>query len=286
MANTLQELRDYISASGFESPVKANATTIATYVESNIINHPNSLFKHRVPPLDIILYALRRLLAPGGDDAAAPRLCDIPDLLDFVTTIEFYRNLALQKAREALELHAHYQANEPARTALTAEDVARLREHGENDVPLRGVYFEMVLQYCQIDIYRLWTSDPSRPADVTLHLCEYFPALNPHYRNAGEQSPRLFHYDLSETEREELRLRGLDACLFVTDSCEWAVKRRKDGQTLASVFQTSEFSAQFPCRLRFEDLRETMDYYMNTVAAMVNELQDMFPEDDEASTTQ
>jgi hypothetical protein len=63
----------------------------AAYIERNIINNPKSLFKHRVPPLDIILYAIRCLLARL--DARCPR--NIPDLLDFATTTEFYRVLTL-----------------------------------------------------------------------------------------------------------------------------------------------------------------------------------------------
>ncbi|KAF7362546.1 hypothetical protein MVEN_00602700 [Mycena venus] len=220
MNTTLQELRAYIKASGFESPAP-NHASISAYIETNIIKNPNSLFKHRVPPLDIVLYAIRRLLAPPD----APRLRDIPDLLDFVTTIEFYRKLALQKVEEALTIHRYYQANDDHLT-LTDEEVQRLDEYKIEGPDLRSVYIEIVLQYCQWDIYKLWTSDPPSTADATLRLCEYFPQLNDKYRALTGGSPRLFHYDLTDTERDTLSLRGIDSCTFICDSSEWAKVRQ------------------------------------------------------------
>jgi len=269
MNNTLQELRAYIKASGFESP----APNHASISETNIINNPNSLFKHRVPPLDIVLYAIRRLLAPPD----SPRLRDVPDLLDFATTIEFYRKLALQRVEEALTIHRYYQANGGNPTTLTDEEVERLVEYKTSGPDLRSVYIEMVLQYCQWDIYHLWTSDPPCVADATLRLCEYFPQLNEVYRNTGAVSPRLFHYDLTDAEREALRVRGVDCCMFVHGSCEWARARQLSGQMLANVFQTPEFVVAFPCEVHVSELRKSMDHYMAAVERMVNELQEMFP---------
>ncbi|KAJ7016148.1 hypothetical protein C8F04DRAFT_1164867 [Mycena alexandri] len=272
MNTTLQELRAYIKASGFESPA-ANAK-ISAYIETNILNHPNSLFKHRVPPLDIIIYAIRTLLT--APDAPHPR--DIPDLLDFATTIEFFRNLALQKVDEALTFHAYYKDHDQDRLLLTDEEVARLSEYQSktNSDSLRKMYIGMVMQYCMMDIYYLWTSDPPRTADVTLRLSEYFPMLNKYYRNTGVASPRLFLSDLSVEEREHVRDCGIDCCQFVADSCQWANMHRQPGQTLANVFQTPAFADAHPCTVRISTLRTTTEYYMDAVEKMVKELQDMF----------
>ncbi|KAJ7719620.1 hypothetical protein DFH07DRAFT_310148 [Mycena maculata] len=260
--NTLQELREHIKASGFESP--ASHARVSAYIESDILNHPNALFKRHVPPLDIILYAIRQVLA-----APAHEVHMIPDLLDLVTTVEFYRTLALQKAREVLG--ENYKHPDEQRT-LSREDEERLREHQVGGASLRAIYIEVVLQYCQLDIYRLWTRDPPRPADVTLRLCEYFPALNPFY---AAVSPRLFHYDLSDTERADLRTRGVDCCLFVRDSCRWAAELCGPGQPIAPVLRTPAFAARFPCAVQADGLRETMEFYLGAVQAMVDELQGM-----------
>jgi hypothetical protein len=214
----------------------------AAYIEKHIIKNSKSLFKERAPPLDIVLYAIRLLLGASTD---APRLGDIPDLLDFATTIEFYRKLALQKVDEALTFQRYYEANNDGHTTLTDEEIERLHQYTRDGPEVRTVYIEMILQYCQWvrlwagftivtstdhwqDIYHLWTSDPPCPTDVTLRLCEYFPNLNGIYRNKGATSPRLFHYDLTDAEREVLRLRGIDSCMFVSDSCDWASARQTE----------------------------------------------------------
>ncbi|KAJ7922258.1 hypothetical protein B0H13DRAFT_2411751 [Mycena leptocephala] len=236
------------------------------------MNNPKSLFKRRVPPLDIIFYAIRCLLARPD----AQRLRDIPDLLDFATTIEFYRVIALQTAQEALKIQPYDQANDDRPVTLTDEEADRLREYNRNYPTVRTIYIETVLQYCQLDIYHLWTSDPPCTAGVTLRLSEYFPQL---YRTAGGVSPRLFHHDLSDAEHTALHVRALDCSAFVSDSCVWANEHRLPGQTLANVFQTPEFSAAFPCEIRLSELRKSMDFYMALVERMVNELQEMFTAD-------
>ncbi|KAJ7252367.1 hypothetical protein B0H12DRAFT_1233900 [Mycena haematopus] len=266
MNSTLQELRAYITASGLESP-SPNHASISAYIETNIIKNPNSLFKNRVPPLDIVLYAIRLLLA-------APTLREIPDLLDFTTTIEFYRKLALQRVEEALTIQRYMQANDTSNAndtnaTLTEQEVERLEYHKRNGPMLRTIYIEMIFQYCQWDIYHLWMSDPPRPTDVTLRLCEYFPDLNEHYQNSGAKSPRLFHDDLTEAERAKRDERGIECCTFVVDSYEWSQHNRQfPGQAMANIFQTSEFSAKFPCEVELSNLRTTMSFYLGKVEKM------------------
>ncbi|KAJ7875411.1 hypothetical protein B0H13DRAFT_2348151 [Mycena leptocephala] len=257
---------------------------------TEISNHPTALFEHRVPPLDIILYAIRRVLGPPD----APCVSDIPDLLDFATSIEFYRALTLSKVEEALRLHQYYQTNKRD-AALSKAEAVRLREYQMNDISMRKTYIGIILQYCELvgrstfytawflhvnlqDIYRLWTNDPPRPADLTLRLCEYFPMLNAHYA-AAYVSPRLFHYDMSATERELLRLRGLECCTFVYDSCAWAAARSGPGQPLVGILQTPAFTDAFPCKVPQAALRQTMKYYMDTVEGLVSDVQNMFPHD-------
>ncbi|KAJ7117398.1 hypothetical protein C8R43DRAFT_1137690 [Mycena crocata] len=277
--NTLQELRAHIEAAGFESPT-ANAR-ISAYIESEILNHPNALFKHRVPPLDIIIHAVRSLLASSSSNPSGiPNPNGIPDLLDFATTIEFYRGLALTKLREALTFNGHYHRHGGEGVALSADEEMRLRTHDEEANDLRHIYVEMLLQYCQTDIYYLVMRDPPRSADVTLRLCEYFPALNKMYANA-HTSPRLFHFDLDEEEKKLLRERGIDCCRFVRDAVQWAVQRSAvDGQTPAAHLCTPAFAAAFPCPIRLYCLRETMDHYIDAIVRMVHELESMFPRDE------
>ncbi|KAJ7187717.1 hypothetical protein GGX14DRAFT_580858 [Mycena pura] len=282
MDNTLQELRTYIKASECSSSMHA---AIPAYIEKKILNDPGSQFKNRVPPLDIIIYAIKRLLANSP--------IVVPDLLDFTTTVEFYRKLALQKADDALKIHQSYRADDYSATTLTGDEVERLQGYQMNDSTLREIYIELVLNHCQLvchlcrysvlkylnchlpDIYHVRTSDPPRTADLESRLCEYFPEL---YRDARGESSLLFHSDLTQPEREVVRFRGADSFKFLRDSYDWACANQISGQTLESVFQTSEFAIAFPCKIHPPTLRETVELYMETVERMVNELQEMFPQ--------
>ncbi|KAJ7072975.1 hypothetical protein C8F01DRAFT_267320 [Mycena amicta] len=242
------------------------------YIDSNIRSHPNNLFKNRVPPLDIILFAVNKLLARIDHG-------HIPDLLDLLTTVEFFRKLALQKANEALALHLRYVTADPRKTSLTPDEEAQLRAHQENDQDLRSVYLELYHHLSGYHIYHLWTSDPPRAADTVFRLCEYYPELIKNYPQAQDRSPRLFYNDLSAHERDECIQTGTDICSFITNSCEWVRAHYPKVSPIHSVFQQPDFQAAFPCVFQLEDIRKSIDYYTKTVEAMVTELQDMFPPD-------
>ncbi|KAJ7789397.1 hypothetical protein B0H14DRAFT_2627302 [Mycena olivaceomarginata] len=75
-----------------------------------------------------------------------------------------------------LEIHRSYKANDDTATKLTGEEVKRLREYQTDDNTPRTMYIEGVLQYCQ------WLKE-----------------------NARVESPRLFHYDLTDPKCEAVR---------------------------------------------------------------------------------
>ncbi|KAF7289165.1 hypothetical protein MIND_01377600 [Mycena indigotica] len=275
MESDLEQLRAHIRATGFNSPV-ANAT-ISAYIRAHILEHPNKLFTTRAPPLDIILFAINNIFV----GRVPPPIDSIPDLLDLLTSAEFYRKIALEKANEALKLHLKYKDTSPTRTRLTDEEEQQLRGHGERDENLRSIYLELYHQFATYHMYELWTCHPPRPADMIARFCEYYPEtpwLHPHTEALAH---RLFCHDLSPAERAECRQRGLDMCKFMTDSSEWAQKNYP-GVLKSLVYQKPEFRAEMPCEV--DQLRPSLDYYTNTVEAMVNELQDMFQSDPPSPT--
>ncbi|KAJ7763852.1 hypothetical protein B0H16DRAFT_1718488 [Mycena metata] len=274
MDSRVQELREHIKAEAeaLDLSVLPRAAALA---EANVVTlstiPPNALFRTRVPPLDIILHAIRCLLARRD----FPGLGHVPDLLDLLTTSEFHRKLMVKKVEEVLTMH--HQANNGHHGTLSGGEIFCLNEYEDFDTHIRSIYVELILQYCQYDIYHLWTSNPPRTADTTLRLCQYFPKLNQFYVNAVGHSPRLFHHDLTDIEGKALYDRGLDCCRFVTTSCEWAIAHKLSGQTLDEVFQTPQFRATFPCKVRLSTLRETMEYYVATVGSMFDKLQALCP---------
>ncbi|KAJ7651175.1 hypothetical protein FB45DRAFT_889844 [Roridomyces roridus] len=262
MMDELQELRERIRAAGHKSP--ASHRKVSEYISSHILEHPNEIFKNKVPPLDVVIFAIERVLS------APIEVLRIPDLLDFVTTLEFYRGLALKKADDALEKNAR-----GGERTLTREDKDRLRDHQSAHTGLREIYIEVVFKFCQLDIYYRWTQNPPSPSLATQRLCEYFPMLNDYY-SATHTSPRLFHSDLSDLEREDLRQRGLKCCRFVRDSVAWAEAHSKPGEPLARVFQTAEFRTKFPCEIDVFPLRGALSFYMNVVQETITRMQGMF----------
>ncbi|KAJ6631300.1 hypothetical protein B0H10DRAFT_2206987 [Mycena sp. CBHHK59/15] len=292
--NTLEELRAYIRASGAESPADANANisasaSAAAYIETHILSSPAAaLFTRHVPPLDIILFAIRSVLAPPHATAS-----HVPDLLDFATTVEFYRACAVKRGREALVFGAYYRGEgegddnegEEGRTNLTRKEEEYLHEHTseEWDAQLREIYIELVLQYCILDIHTLWTASPPCPAAVAQRLCEYFPRLVPTHassspRRNSHTSPRLFHFDLSDAERARVDETGRTSCVFVRDSCAWAEERaRKGGPPLHQLLPSPAHAAAFPCAVDARALCATTAFYLACVEDVVRVLEGMFP---------
>ncbi|KAJ7720446.1 hypothetical protein B0H16DRAFT_1474434 [Mycena metata] len=252
----VQELRECI---------RAEAEALNLFMaEVNVAIAPKSLFENRLPRLNIIVYAIRFLLAWQD----SPDFDDVPSLLDFATALEIHQKLMIEKVANSTLTHHE---------KLSGENILCWHEYQNSDSNIRAVYTELILQYCEYDIYRLWTSDPPQTADTTLRLCGYFTRLNPLYLKAGRHSSRLFHHHLTGEEEKALHEHGVDCCAFVSDSCDWAITHQLPGQTLAEVFQTLQFKAAFPCKVSLSTLRETMDDYMSVVEGMSETLHVLLP---------
>ncbi|KAF7311433.1 hypothetical protein MKEN_01045500 [Mycena kentingensis (nom. inval.)] len=267
-------LRTVMQAAGFRSP--AANELVSKYVQEHILNHPNKLFHKRVPPLDIIAYAIYRSLVGDG----APHLDSIPDIIDMLATVEFYRRFTLRKTREALQLHAQLLEQSPGQTRLNEEREALLRAHGEEDAVLREIYLENIRHLCGFEIYHLWTSNPSRIADTALRLCQYFPELASQYSEYHEQGdapPSFFYRDLSDAERATFVDTGVEVCQFMADTHKWVDTHAPEGALTAVIFQIPEFRATFPCPFNRKNIQQNVRYYVERVEKLVTDLHDIFP---------
>ncbi|KAF7289996.1 hypothetical protein HMN09_01304300 [Mycena chlorophos] len=274
-ASMLKELRTHIDKTGFKSPV-AN-TAISTYIGSHILEHPNNLFHARVPPLDIILYAFDATTKQL--DSPEHRVEVIPDMVDLLTTIEFYRIIALEKAKEAL---ASYEGE------LTRQEKDSLGAHAAQDALLRGLYLELYRYLAGYHMYHLWTSDPPRPTDVVARLHEYYPEIftpgnystnRTPTRQPHESDRRLFHNDLTAAERKECWRGAIEVCKFMDNTFIWC-EQNYPGIRKVDVFQKPDFREANPCSFSLEEIKISLEYYRATVQDMVFKLQDMFPPED------
>jgi len=264
--NTLQELRNYVKSLKVDEYTTSDHKDIYTYIEQKILNQ-DSLFKTRVPPLDLILYAIRNIMRPS-------MVADqIPDLLDLLAAVEFYRNVSLGKANDALVYNDWYKAKDERAISLTHEERTDLESQVKMADVLRAIYFNLILQYCQFDVYTLWSHHPDSMTDLILRMSDYFPRLNKNYTTP---TPRLFLHDLSDDENDQLHKTGLGCCRFVRDSYAWAVEHRLPGQSLVTMLQSEDFAAVFPCPIDQDRLVDSMVYYLEAVESVVRQLEDMF----------
>lgn len=157
--NTLQELRNYVKDLQVDEDTTSDHKDIYSqrfrlslfcflsdpflaYIEQKILTR-DSLFKTRVPPLDFILYAIKNIMRPSMV------LDQIPDLLDLLAAVEFYRNIALGKANDALVYNDWYKAKDERVVSLTQEERTDLEMQVQMADILREIYFNIILQYCQ-----------------------------------------------------------------------------------------------------------------------------------------
>lgn len=114
--------------------------------EVNVAVAPKLLFGTRLPRLDIIVYAIRFLLARQD----SPGFEDVPSLLDFATTLEVHRKLMIEKVEEANATLTHHEK-------LSGENVLCWDEYRNSDSIIRAVYTELISQYCAYVSYLLCT---------------------------------------------------------------------------------------------------------------------------------
>jgi hypothetical protein len=70
-------------------------------------------------------------------------------------------------------------------------------------------------------MFYLWTANPPSMTDFLIRFNEYFPFLNRSYDN---NSPRLFHFNLTDEEIAHLIDAGEQCCDLVRKSVERAMK--------------------------------------------------------------
>ncbi|KAJ7651130.1 hypothetical protein FB45DRAFT_1018482 [Roridomyces roridus] len=226
--------------------------SLPSYLASHILEHLNPILS-RPSGLNIVISAIQKILGPT--DKIHYKL--IPDLLDFLTILELCHRLKLKGAVD--------EAREPRH-----EDEEWLQSVQTGK--FRQLFIEIVLKYCELDMYRLWTQDPPIPSLATQRLREYFPVSCSEADGHTVASPRLFHSDLSGSEREEIYSRGTKCRRFIYDSIAWADAHGGRGESLATIFQSAEFQTRYPCEVDIGCLRQAVGFYVKVVQDSIDKL--------------
>jgi hypothetical protein len=117
---------------------------VSAYIQDHALaNTP----KRTIPPVDVIIYAARNILYPSF------LYSDIPELLDLLSIVEFYRLRVIEVARNASLWNNYYKTSkETDRDILTREEekiLKRLTKESRIQAQ-RYVYRTLISQCCQL----------------------------------------------------------------------------------------------------------------------------------------
>jgi hypothetical protein len=145
------------------------------YIEQAILS-PKATMMTAVPSLKITIYAIRNIMYPKLAKG------QIPDLLDLLATVEFYRARTLDKSQDALVWNDYYNGKgkgEEART-LTVMETGELLSLGDKKHLWRQVYVDIVGQLCKIvsNCTLFSRSSISKAADA--RICTFCGQQKPH----------------------------------------------------------------------------------------------------------
>lgn len=112
------------------------------YIEQVVLSPKSPIVKH-VPTLPVIVYSIQNILRPR---LATRR---IPELLDLLATVEFYRGRTLDQARDALTWNDYYTVNPPT-VLLTDQETASLKHIESEMAALRLIYVTILTTCCHL----------------------------------------------------------------------------------------------------------------------------------------
>jgi len=250
---------------------------IYSYIEDHVLSDPPS--KRTVPPLDVIIYAVRNILYPTFLHS------DIPALLSLFSIVEQYRLRAVELARNASVWSNYYKASkEDLKDGLTRDEekvLNRLMKESRIQAQ-RHVYRTLILQCCQLDIYHLWHGQyPCIP----FRLRDYFYDET---RQGASQTLKLFRRDLSDKEQEDLHATG-QACLkLFQDVSTWLADRaaafrarelsEDDALEESELFSyRQDFTSAFPNPVQETALMASIEWYLDKVQTDINAMKIIFP---------
>ncbi|KAF8070433.1 hypothetical protein FPV67DRAFT_1019856 [Lyophyllum atratum] len=262
----LRKLRDLIAEVDYNRFTKKDHRKIYEYLEREVLS-PKSRIIKQVPTLDFIVYSIHKIIYPK---LATRR---IPDLLDLLATVEFYRKRTLDLAQEALVWNEYYKTEKTVVT-LPAGEEELLNELEEKQDSMRIMYTMILTTCCQLDMYLMWTATPPSMTDFLIRFNEYFPSLN---GRCDRDSPRLFYADLSDNETAQIKEVGLEYCGFTQQTIEWATKYAGERESMHDAFCTEDFKNTFPWKHQEKDLSRLIGCYLLYVTSAANGVEDMFP---------
>ncbi|KAG6831757.1 hypothetical protein H0H92_007909 [Tricholoma furcatifolium] len=243
---------------------------IYQYIEREVLSPKSPIIK-QVPPLEVVVYAINNIFYPNFVTRR------IPDLLDLLATVEFYRKRTLDYAHHATIWNEYYKVDKSVRTISHDEEEFLTLLESQKDT-MRTMYIELISTGCRLDMYLLWTAKPPSVTNFLIRFNEYFPILND---DSDRESPRLFWSDLSSEESTQLAGLGLDSCVLVQNSVKWATEYAEQNHAMNAALCTDDFKEAFPRPCEDRAFLELVMYYTSHVAKASEKVQSMFDNSDD-----
>ncbi|KAF9268723.1 hypothetical protein L218DRAFT_954171 [Marasmius fiardii PR-910] len=208
----------------------------------------------RIPPLELLTYAIRDILFPSF---LGP--CRIPDVLDLLSNVEHYRCVCKEKAGKAVVYDEFYSFSDRKAILLSKEERSSLDDIGEQASPLRARFLNLLLNYTQLDIHYLCTS-PSRLPGMQEHMEEDF----------GDRLSFPFYAILTQEEQQHFTE-------MVEQLLRNSMKLVCDAQKREISLDGKDAQELFPCPVAIEQLVDSTDSYLRAVETQTSALKAIFP---------
>ncbi|KAF8813754.1 hypothetical protein BYT27DRAFT_7157576 [Phlegmacium glaucopus] len=246
-------------AQELKSKTQGILTNIDTLLDSN-----EKTVLPPVLPLVVFVYAIKNIIYPKF-------LIElIPDFLDLLTMVEFYRIQATEEASTALTWNNFYKTEKGPRT-LEVQDEEFLSHLQDTQEGMRKIFMQIVAECCLIDLHRLW---------VTESHTDFWIRWNRYFNTKEKENTKQFasfHHGLSNADKDLLRTSATCCAETMHSTLIRAEDCRSTGQSIQDVFNTRSFQDQSMISYDEEKLLHLINYHLNYVHEAVEKLQSLFP---------
>ncbi|KAF8160851.1 hypothetical protein B0H34DRAFT_795709 [Crassisporium funariophilum] len=217
----------------------------------------------RTPPFHVFAYAIKSIVYPTF------RIDLIPEFLELLTMIEFYRLRVTDKASIALTWNEYYKDNETQDIhTLKEEDEEYFQYLQDTQVDQRKVFMQIISEYCTIDLHRLWIAESN--TKFWIRWNEYFTVSN---KTGKAKKTSAFHHDISDSDLQILRQSAERCNEIMHHTILWAEEERDRGQPIEDVFKTRAFLERFAVLEVDASLLNLVSYYLAYVQDAVERFQ-------------
>lgn len=226
---------------------------IYTHLINNKFLRKVSEGNNGIPPLDLLTYAIRGILFPTFLGPSR-----IPDVLDLLSNVEYYRCVCKEKAGNAAVLDEFFGFRDRKAVLLSKEERKCLADIEAQSSLLRSRFLTLLFSYSQLDVHYLCTSS-SRLPGMQERMEEYFE---------GRLS-LPFCAILIEEERQQFTE-------MVEQSLWTSMKLVREAKALKKSLDGKE-NELFPCPVAIEELVNSTDSYLRAVETQASTLKAIFP---------